>query len=211
MTVTSISQPLSGCRLDRERRPAVFLDRDGTIVREVNYLSRIEDLELLAGAGEAIARLNRLGLPVILVSNQSGVARGLFDTAFVERCHHRLQELLAPCGAHIDAFFFCPHHPTAGRPPYRKTCDCRKPAPGMLWRAARQFDLELKNSFVIGDKECDLELAAAVGARGILVATGYGRQTAAEMTKRGTPPDPFCRDLNAAVDWIEERLSRPEG
>ncbi len=189
-------------------RGAVFLDRDGTIIREVDYLRRLEDLELLEGVGPAIAELNRLAIPVILVSNQSGIARGFFDEEFVNLCHRELQRRLAPFGARIDDFFFCPHHPSAGRPPYRKMCNCRKPAPGMLAAAAVRHKLDLNASFVIGDKECDLELARAAGAHGILVETGYGLKTAASLKRQGRVPVTVCRDLAAAVAWLKARLMR---
>ena len=188
---------------------AVFLDRDGTIIEEVEYLSRLSDIRLLPGAGGAIARLNRMGIPVIIVSNQSGVARGYFDEEFVRQSHRHLQELLQGCGAQIDDFFFCPHHPEQGRPPYRKVCDCRKPAPGMLKEAARRHGLDLESSFVVGDKESDLDLARAAGARGVLVLTGYGRRTAAEMTPEKREKVTIHPDLATAVDWIIEIRKSP--
>ena len=181
---------------------AVFLDRDGTIIEEVNYLSRLEDIRLLPRAAAAIARLNRRKIPVILVSNQSGVARGRFDEAFVRTCHKQLQEMLRRDGAHIDDFYFCPHHPEAGSPPYRRTCNCRKPAPGMLYEAARKHHLDLHRSFVIGDKLSDLELARNAGARGILVLTGYGHSEKSNVAQRGLRPAAVCADLDEAVTWL---------
>ncbi len=188
-------------------RPAIFLDRDGTIIEEVEYLSRLGDLKLIAGVGPAIARLNRLALPVILVSNQSGIARGYFDEEFVRQCHRRLQEMLKPYRARIDDFFFCPHHPDHGRPEDRQ-CDCRKPAPGMLLEAANRHNLDLRQCFVVGDKASDLELAKRVGGRGILVLTGYGRQTATRTATDNLEPAAIARDLAAAVDWIIGELDR---
>jgi len=181
---------------------AVFLDRDGTIIEEVNYLSRLEDLRLLPHAATAIARLNRKKIPVILVSNQSGVARGKFDEDFVRACHGRLQELLHREGAQINAFYFCPHHPEAGSPPYRKICDCRKPAPGMLLEAARDHHLDLQHSFVIGDKLCDLELARNAGAQSILVLTGYGQDEKPRLAQYGLRPAAVCADLDEAITWL---------
>lgn len=156
------------------RRPAVFLDRDGTINVEVDYLRRVEDLVLIPGAGRAIARLNRAGYPVIAVTNQSGIARGLLDEPTLKRIHDRLEELLAADGAHLDAIYFCPHHPDHGDVPYRRNCDCRKPAPGLLLRAAEELGLELAGSWVVGDSLRDLEAGRAAGASGILVETGKG-------------------------------------
>ncbi len=184
------------------RRSAVFLDRDGTIIREVNYLSRLEEIELLSSAAVAIAKLNQLRIPVILVTNQSGVARGKFTETFVRESHSYLQKLLLEQSAHIDDFFYCPHHPEAGNPPYRKICSCRKPAPGMLLAAAAKHHLNLTRSYVIGDKLIDVELGLKTGAKAILVETGYGRKEKEHIKNSPTKPDKICIDLNRAVDWV---------
>ncbi len=185
---------------------AVFLDRDGTIIREVDYLSRLQDVELLPQAGEAIARLNRRQIPVILVSNQSGVARGKFSESFVAETHHYLQEILAREGAHLDDFFFCPHHPEAGMAPYKKVCDCRKPAPGLLHEAAERYQLDLTKSYVIGDKLIDVELALRVGGKGILVETGYGKNEKEKIGEGEIIPNFIAADLDNAVSWILDEL-----
>lgn len=189
------------------RPAAVFLDRDGTIIREVNYLDRLEDIELLPEAGAAIARLNRHRIPVILVSNQSGVARSKFSEDFVLASHVRIQKMLESHGAHLDDFFFCPHHPEHGRPPYKKVCACRKPAPGLLRQAADRHQLDLAASFVVGDKLSDVELARRVNATGILVKTGYGEKEAEKIGVTAILPDHICLDLAEAVNWIIHRLS----
>ncbi len=181
---------------------AVFLDRDGTIIREVDYLSRLEEIEILPGAAEAILKLNRRQIPVILITNQSGVARGKISEEFVNRSHLLLNRLLAQKGAHIDDFFYCPHHPDVGRAPYRKTCNCRKPAPGLLFQASSRYHLKLEKSFVIGDKLIDVALAHKVKARGILVKTGYGDQESKLIETSGINPEMICRDLNEAIDWV---------
>jgi histidinol-phosphate phosphatase family protein len=181
---------------------AVFLDRDGTIIHEVNYLHRLEDIKLLPRVGEAIARLNQRQIPVILISNQSGVARGRFTVEFVNQSHRHLQKLLQEKGAHLDDFFFCPHHPQAGNPPYKMVCNCRKPAPGMILAAAHKHHLDLKKSYVIGDKLIDIELARKTGERGILVETGYGLQEKEQIKTCGITPDKICIDLNQAINWI---------
>ncbi len=189
---------------------AVFLDRDGTIIREVNYLSRLEDVELLPQAGEAIARLNQLQIPVILVSNQSGVARGKFSENFVAETHHYLQEMLARKGAHLNDFFFCPHHPEAGMAPYKKVCDCRKPAPGLLHEAAARYHLDLTKSYVIGDKLIDVELALRVGGKGILVETGYGKREKKKIAEGKIIPNFIAANLDQAVSWILQRMNSTE-
>ena len=181
---------------------AVFLDRDGTIIKEVNYLSQLQDVELLPRAAVAIAKLNQLRIPVILVSNQSGIARGKFSENFVKETHHYLQKILARDGAHLDDFFFCPHHPEAGIAPYRKICNCRKPAPGLLHEAAARHQLDLSKSYVIGDKLIDVELAQRVGGKGILVETGHGRNEIKKIEENKIRPDFIAPDLDKAVNWI---------
>ncbi len=187
---------------------AVFLDRDGTIIKEVNYLSRLQDVELLPQAAEAIARLNRQQIPVILISNQSGIARGKFSEIFVKETHRYLQEILSLKGAHLDDFFFCPHHPESGRAPYKKVCGCRKPAPGLLYEAASRHLLDLTKSYVIGDKLIDVELALRVGGKGILVETGYGKSEKEKINQSQIIPNLICVDLNSAVSWILDKLRR---
>lgn len=153
---------------------AIFLDRDGTINIEKEYLHRPEDLEFITGAPEAIARLNKAGFLVIVVTNQSGVARGYFSIDDVNRLHQVLQQQLVDQGAHIDAFYLCPHHPHKGVDPYRIDCDCRKGKPGMLIRAAVEWDIDLSTSFMVGDKESDLLAGIAAGCHPCLVTTGHG-------------------------------------
>ena len=158
----------------RPNSPAVFLDRDGTIIEEVNYLARVDQVKLIPGAADAIARLNRAGAPVVVVTNQAGVARGYFPEERVAEIHAHLSALLAESGARVDAYYHCPHHETEGVGPYRVACDCRKPAPGMLLAAAREWRLDLTRSWVIGDKLCDLAAGAAAGCSTVLVRTGHG-------------------------------------
>ena len=179
-----------------EGRRAVFLDRDGTVNAEVDYLSDPEQLVLLPGAARAIARLNRAGFATVLITNQSGVARGLFDEARLAQIHDRLRELLAAEGAHLDAIHYCPHHPKLGEPPYRLDCDCRKPQPGMLRRAAEELGLNLERSWSVGDAPRDLEAAAALGVPGILVASGK------PVTEEIAGRYPVRPDLASAVEQI---------
>jgi histidinol-phosphate phosphatase family protein len=177
-------------------RPAVFLDRDGTINREVHYLSRPEQLELLPGAGEAIRRLNDLDLPVILVTNQSGVARGYLSEETLQCIHELLGKMLAGHGAHLDAIYYCPHLPDSGSP-------CRKPEIGMLEQAAREHGVDLRRSYVVGDMAKDIEMGRRAGARTILVLTGYGQEA-----RKKVRPDHVADDLTGAADWIEQDRKR---
>lgn len=155
-------------------QPAIFLDRDGVIIDDVNYLATPDQVRFIPGSIEAIASLNRAGWPVIVVTNQAGVARGYFPQQAVVRVHRHIADQLAEMSARIDAFYYCPHHPEGEVEAYRLACRCRKPRPGMLRRAANEHGLDLDRSWLIGDRVSDLEAGAAVGARTILVRTGYG-------------------------------------
>ncbi|HVA12778.1 MAG TPA: D-glycero-beta-D-manno-heptose 1,7-bisphosphate 7-phosphatase [Stellaceae bacterium] len=155
-----------------ERRPAAFLDRDGVLNRDHGYVHKSEDFEWLPGAREAVKRLNDAGYLAIVVSNQAGIARGLYATEDVEKLHRWINGELAKTGAHMDAFYYCPHHPTEGIGKYRRVCDCRKPAPGMLLHAIREWPIESPASFMIGDKDIDMQAAAAAGIRGIHFSGG---------------------------------------
>jgi D-glycero-D-manno-heptose 1,7-bisphosphate phosphatase len=163
------------------RRAAVFLDRDGTINEEVGYLDRMEKLQLIPGAAEAIRLINESGMKAVVVTNQSGVARGIFTESFVAETHARLGEILRAEGASLDGIYYCPHHPTEGRGDYLRVCECRKPAPGLLLRAAAELHLDPARSFMVGDTLKDIEAGARAGAQGILVRTGYGEEAAAEL------------------------------
>jgi histidinol-phosphate phosphatase family protein len=146
------------------KRAAVFLDRDGTIIVDRHYLGDAEGVELLPGAGQAIRDLNRAGLPVILVTNQSGIGRGFFSSADFEAVQRRLVDLLNSHGAHLDAVYHCPHAPD-----HQPPCSCRKPEPGLFLRAAREHGIDLKASFFVGDRPRDVEAAGRFGARAYLV------------------------------------------
>lgn len=149
------------------QRPAVFLDRDGTINEEMGYINHMSRFRLLPEAGPAIRRLNEAGLQVVVVTNQSGAARGYFPPALVEEVHRHLEDLLAREGARVDAIYTCLHAPDAG-------CSCRKPRPGLLLRAAEELGLDLSRSYLVGDRYVDIQTAAQAGVQGILVLTGYG-------------------------------------
>jgi D-glycero-D-manno-heptose 1,7-bisphosphate phosphatase len=185
-------------------RRAVFLDRDGTINVEVNYLAKAEEVRLIPGAAQAIARLNAVGLPVVVVSNQSGLARGYFDEADLAAVQVRLNRLLAAEGARVDAYYFCPHHPQGVVEHYALVCDCRKPAPGLLRQAAEEMGLALAGSFMVGDRLLDVACGRAAGLTGVLVRTGHDDGPARDDMER---PDFVAEDLAAAVEWILARLA----
>ncbi len=185
-------------------RPAVFLDRDGTINEQMGYINHISRFRLLPGIGAAIARLNQAQLPVVMVSNQSGLARGYFPATLLDAVHDRMHALLARDDAHLDGMYICPHHPEAVIPKYRKQCDCRKPAPGLLFRAAADLNLDLRQSFMVGDRWSDVECGQRAGAYSILVLTGYGRGEYLYLRNRVacSPPTLVAENLDQAVTWI---------
>ena len=176
-------------------RPAIFLDRDGTINVEKNYLHRIEDWEWIPGAIKAIREFNRAGYLVIVISNQAGIARGFYSEEAVLRLHNHVDMMLAKHGARIDAYFFCPHHPQFGE---ERNCSCRKPMPGLIRAAQLELGIDLNRSWMIGDKLSDIEAGRAAGVRGILVATGYGKTEATRLNK----DVPYAKDLRAACDLV---------
>lgn len=187
-------------------RPAVFMDRDGTISEEVGYVNHLSRYRLLPRSLEAIRLINEAGLMAIVTTNQSGVARGYFSQDLVEAVHARLLSLAAGAGARLDAIYYCPHHPAEGSPPWRAACDCRKPKPGMILRAAREHGIDLERSYVVGDSVVDIEAGAAAGVRGVLVLTGYGRGLVEHQKERfRTPPAHTADDLLEAVRFILER------
>ena len=179
----------------------MFLDRDGTLIEEVGYLDRVERVELYPWAIDAIRVLGRAGLRLILVSNQSGVARGFFSEAVVDDIHRHMASLLAAGGARIDAYYYCPHHPDGKVPGLAKVCDCRKPERGMVDRAVTEFGIDPSRSFVVGDRWLDVALARTVGAKGILVRTGYG-ESEEPKAPRGLTADAVVDNLIAASSWI---------
>jgi D-glycero-D-manno-heptose 1,7-bisphosphate phosphatase len=173
---TPCAVPNDGTRsVPATQRAAVFFDRDGVIIDEVNYLARVEQVRVISGAAAAIRRLNDAGLPVVVVTNQAGVARGYFPESQVRVVHDHLSKVLFDeAGARIDHYDYSPFHPTEGVGEYRKDTDCRKPNPGMLLRSAAKLGLDLSRSWLVGDKLSDLQAGAAAGCRTILVRTGYG-------------------------------------
>ena len=190
-------------------RPAIFMDRDGTVSDEVGYVNHIDRYRLLPRSAAAIRRINEAGYLSFVVTNQAGVARGLFDEALILKVHETLNRWLGESGARLDGIYYCPHHPKEGQPPWRLDCDCRKPKPGLLLRAAREHDVDLSASYMIGDTVLDIEAARNVGATGVLVLTGYGKgDQIFRMAQRGLQPAFIAPDLLDAVDWILDREKR---
>ena len=181
-------------------RPAVFIDRDGTIAEEMGYLNHASRFRIYPFAAEAIRRLNDAKLPVVVVTNQSGVGRGYFPESLVRTVHELMNKQLQEKGARVDAIYYCPHTGS-------DQCTCRKPLPGLIERAAREHRLDLQHSFVVGDRYGDVELARRAGSRGILVRTGYGEgEIQWHAAKWPASPDFIADDLAGAVDWILRQL-----
>jgi D,D-heptose 1,7-bisphosphate phosphatase len=185
---------------------AVFLDRDGVINEEVGYLDSLDKLRVIPCAYEALKLINESGMKAVVISNQAGVARGLFTEEFVCKTNEYLQAILRKQSVYIDNFYYCPHHPMEGKEPYRKVCDCRKPAPGMFLRAAEDLNIDLKSSYMIGDRFIDMEAARKVGAKGVLVKTGYGQELlqddGPDQSTEENKPDFVAADILEAVHWI---------
>jgi D-glycero-D-manno-heptose 1,7-bisphosphate phosphatase len=179
----------------------VFLDRDGTMVRDVGYLSRLEDLYWFPYTVDAVRLLNRAGFLVFVTTNQGGIGLGFYPEAFVQQTHQEMAAFITAGGGRVDGWYYCPHHPRATIDALRVTCDCRKPAPGMVRQAQQQFAIDLARSFVVGDKAGDLGLALSVGARGVMVRTGHGE---AELARLGAAADAahVSVDLMEATSWI---------
>lgn len=189
-----------------KKNRAVFLDRDGTLIAERGHLSRVGQVHFLRGTVPALRNLRQLGFKVYVVSNQSGVARGLIKESEVVKINRFIRDRLAEHKLRFDGIFYCPHHPTAGDSAYTRKCICRKPSPGMIRKAARRTLLMLSKSYVVGDKLTDVQLAKNVHAKGILVLTGFGRKENAKRDRNSPVPDYVARNLAAAADWIAKDL-----
>ena len=187
------------------KRPAVLLDRDGTLIDDTGYPSRFDQVRFFPCGFAAVRRLNEAGFLVVVVTNQSGVGRGYFSEDQLADLHVRLTEAFAAEGARLDAFYVCPHYDLSPDPRYRRACSCRKPLPGLGQKAAADLEIDLDRSYMIGDKEDDVKFGRAVGAVPVLVLTGYGRQTRDKL--EGTPgrPEAVAADIGQAVDWILAR------
>ena len=188
-------------------RPAVFLDRDGTINEDVGYLSALSHLTLYPWAIDAVRLLNRAGYVVAIVTNQGGIGRKMISPEFVPVLHDEIARRLAAGGAHVDGWYSCPHHPEALIEELRTPCECRKPNPGMPRQAAREHGIDLARSWVVGDKWLDVQLAERIGGRGVLVRTGWGRIEEA-VRPEGQAVDAICDTLAGAVAHVLEADAR---
>jgi len=185
------------------KRRAVFMDRDGTISEEVGYVNHPSRYRVFPYSAEAVRLLNDAGWLAILVTNQAGVARGYFTEDLIGEVHGRLQKELERGGARLDAVYYCAHHPTVGESPYRFDCDCRKPKPGLIRRAADEFEIDLERSWMIGDRYSDIELARNAGTRAAFVLSGYGRgEWEYQRAAWKYEPDLVAEDLLEAVRKI---------
>jgi D-glycero-D-manno-heptose 1,7-bisphosphate phosphatase len=185
----------------------VFLDRDGTLIEERGYLDRLDLLRPFPWTADAIRLLNRAGFATVVVTNQAAIARGVIDEPFLHQVHRTLDGILAAGRAHIDAYYFCPHHPDAERAEYRQTCRCRKPGPAMIEQACRELQLDPARSVIVGDKWLDVGAGHAAGTRAVLVRTGHGAHQA-ERPPAGMHADAILNNLMEAVGWILRTSSR---
>jgi D-glycero-D-manno-heptose 1,7-bisphosphate phosphatase len=185
------------------KKPAVFIDRDGTINEQMGYVNHVSRFRILPRVPQAIRMLNRHGFLVFVVSNQSGVARGYYPLELVKTLHQILVTRIRGKKGVIDGIFFCPHHPAGSVPEYSCDCDCRKPKTGLIEQACRSFEIDLQRSFVIGDMCTDIELAHRAGLTGILVKTGYGLgEIEYTLPQKSAKPAHIAEDLLDGVRWI---------
>lgn len=185
------------------KRPAVFIDRDGTISEEVGYVNHPSRFRVFPYSAEAIRTLNENGWLAILITNQAGVARGYFSEEVIHRIHDQLKRDLQNDSAQLDAIYYCAHHPSVGEPPYRLDCDCRKPKPGLIQQAARDFEIDLAASWMAGDRYSDVELARNAGLRSAFLLSGYGRGEWEYQSRTWKHrPDMVCENLLEAVKSI---------
>jgi D-glycero-D-manno-heptose 1,7-bisphosphate phosphatase len=185
----------------------IFLDRDGTVNTEIDYLSRPEDLVLIPHAAKSIRQANEFGVKVFIVTNQSGIARGLFTEEALTEVHTQLDRELSRDGARIDRIYYCPHHPEYGTPPYRRDCTCRKPNIGMLKKAEEEFGIRLQDSYVVGDRCIDIQLGVRAGCGTVLVLTGYGAKEKTECL-RTQRVDYVATDIFHAWTFIKDSLEK---
>lgn len=189
-------------------KPAIFLDRDGTIIKEVGYIDSPEKISLIPRADEAIRSLQESGFKIIVVSNQSGVAHGYFDEDTVRLINERVSDIFASKSAVIDAFYFCPHHPDFGNQDYKKDCECRKPKPGMILQAVEEHRIDLSNSIMIGDKFTDVKTGKNLNLLSILVLTGFGTKEYQTIKAMGLQPEPdfVAENIYEAALIIKKKL-----
>jgi D-glycero-D-manno-heptose 1,7-bisphosphate phosphatase len=189
------------------QRPAVFLDRDGTLIEERGYLDRLDLLELFPWTTDAVRLLSRAGFATVVITNQAAIGRGIIDERFLMDVHAEMDKRMARGHAHIDRYYFCPHHPDAEIEQYRQVCRCRKPGPGMIEQACRELDVDRKRSIMIGDRWIDVGCGRAAGVRSVMVRTGHGGHDA-DNPVEGVQADAILNNLMEAVGWILRADSR---
>lgn len=182
-----------------EKSKAVFLDRDGTLIEDTGYINSPEQVKFLPGAIAAVKKLQDAGFKIIIISNQSGVARGLITEDMLQTIDKLIHRQVLNGGAHIDGSYYCPHHPEHGVYPYRQDCECRKPHIGLIRKAVKDHDLDLSGSIMVGDHSNDIETAKRAGIKSVFVMTGHGPEEKAHLKSQ---PDHIATDLSAAADWI---------
>jgi D-glycero-D-manno-heptose 1,7-bisphosphate phosphatase len=194
-----------------DKKPTVFMDRDGTMTVEGGYINHPSRLKLITGTADAVRMCNENGLLAVVTTNQAGVARGYFTEDLIHVVHGRMRKLLEKKNAHLDGVYYCPHHPREGAPVYRIDCNCRKPKTGMIEAACRDLPVDLAHSYMVGDKISDSEFGHKLGLRTVMVLTGYGRGEHQYQRKDWKDtPDHIAKDLRAAVRWIIEDLKNRE-
>jgi D-glycero-D-manno-heptose 1,7-bisphosphate phosphatase len=189
-------------------RPAIFLDRDGTLIEERGYLERLQHLTVFPWTGDALRLLKRAGFATVVITNQSAMARGLIDEAFLHHVHQTIDARLASSGGGIDRYYYCPHFPKSSIERYQQICGCRKPAPGMIEQACREMGLDPARSVMVGDRWTDVACGRAAGTRTVLVRSGHGSSEADAPPPEGVRADAILNNLMEAVGWILRTCSR---
>lgn len=194
------------------KKKAVFLDRDGTINRDVGYPRSFHSIEVFSYSFEAVRKLNEAGLLTVIVTNQSGIGRGLIQEKALRDIHQRLEASFAQHHAHFDGIYYCPHYLFSPDPEYRDDCQCRKPNPGMALKAAKDLNIDTKKSYMVGDKVEDILFGLNIQARPILCLTGFGQESLPKLKEKGVELAYVAKTLLDAVDWIlqEEKNDRPD-
>jgi D-glycero-D-manno-heptose 1,7-bisphosphate phosphatase len=184
------------------KKRAVFLDRDGTINKDVGFPGSFELIDIYSYSFEAVKKINTAGLLAVIVTNQSGVGRGFIDIENLHDIHQKLKEVFARYDAYFDGIYFCPHYISSSLSEYNKNCQCRKPFPGMAYQAASDLDIDLEHSYMVGDKLEDVLFGLNIKAQPILVLTGFGKKTLLQLKKKGVKPAHVASTLIDAVNWI---------
>ncbi len=184
------------------KKRAVFLDRDGTINRDVGYPNSYHLIDIYPYSFAAVRKINQAGLLAVIITNQSGVGRGLIKESSLQAIHRQMKAAFVRQGARLDGIYYCPHYLFSELPEYKKDCSCRKPFPGMALQAADELNIDLPNSYMVGDKVEDILFGLNILARPILVLTGFGQQAITELKQQGIKPAYIASNLLEAVDWI---------